>query len=176
MSEFVLLTDFPNKAKAIGPYYDSVSFYSLEEGTYLTYDEVIDNFEIVSNDDGDSECAFGKVLFSVSRIDDNGNVIKCNEDTFFDKMKSDGIVLDGYSFDDPDRLIGIFSTLKDRAITELCATVSRNGCDALYPTFIHYFINEEHGIIGYQIGGTAYVLNSTPDFKKYPWFVKISNS
>ena len=176
MSEFVLLTDFPNKAKAIGPYYASYSFYSLEEDTYLTYDEAIDRFDIVESNDRDSECAFGKILFSVSRIDDNGDVIKCNEDTFFDKIKSDGIVLDGYFFDDPNRLTEIFSMLKNKAIAELCATVSRNGCDAHYPTYFQYFFNEECGMFGCEIGGSSYVLNSTPDFNKYPWFVKISDS
>lgn len=172
MNEFVLLTEFPKNAKAIGPYFDSASFYSLEKETYLSYDEIFDQIEI-DDVDNDSYCEFGKVLFSVSRIDDSGEVIKCSEDAFFDNLKSDGSVLGLYSFDDADRIIEIFSALRDKAVKELSVIVSRKGCDAHYPTFFRYFFNEEYGIVGCQLGGSGYVLNGTPDFKKYPNLIKL---
>ena len=170
MSEFVLLNSFPDNAKAIGSYFDSVSFYSLKKETYLTFNEIID--KEISCIDNDSDCEFGKVLFSVVKIDDNGDVIRCSEDDFFKKLNTNGSILGDYSLDEPDKIIELFSSLKDIAIKDLNKTVIRNGCDAHYPTLLQYFFNQENGIIGCQIGGSGYALNSTPDFKKYPNLVK----
>ena len=82
MNNFVLLSDFPNKAKAIGPAFSALVYYSFDKKAYFTLDDELLG-EIHINEEEDSDCAIGTPLFVVSTVNDKGKLVKSDENAFY---------------------------------------------------------------------------------------------
>ena len=173
MNNFVLLSDFPNNAKAIGPVFSALVYYSFDKEAYFTLDDELLG-EIHINEEEDSDCAIGTPLFVVSTVNDKGKLVKSDENAFYQSILSGCSGLESHLIMEPNTIIEKLSDLKELAVKKLQKSVNAWDCDAFWPTSIMYCFDEASKTIGYEITGCGYVINNTPNFEKFPELVKVS--
>ncbi len=177
MNDFVILSDFPQDVKAIGPAFHGNAYYSFKKESYFTFHDLLDDDDlregIYINQDSDRDCTIGIPLFVVSRVNDEGKLVKCDENTFFQSVLGGNSGLEEYIMIDPQSIIEKLSTLKELATEELRRSANAYDCDAFWPTHILYSFDEDSKTIGYEISGSGYVINSAPNFEKNPELIKL---
>ncbi|MBQ7331531.1 MAG: hypothetical protein IJW94_07070 [Oscillospiraceae bacterium] len=171
MNNFVLLSDFPNNAKAIGPVFSAFVYYSFDKKAYFTPDDDLLG-EIHINEDGD--CTIGTPLFVVSAVNDKGKFVKSDENAFYQSVLNGRSGLESHLIMEPNTIIKKLSDLKELAIKKLRESVNLWDCDAFWATSIMYCFDEASKTIGYEITGRGYVINNTPNFEKFPELIKVS--
>jgi hypothetical protein len=172
MNNFVLLSDFPNNAKAIGPVFSALVYYSFDKEAYFTLDdELLGGIHI--NEEEDSNCNIGTPLFVVSTVNDKGMLVKSDENAFYQSIFNGSSGLESHIIMEPKAIIKKLSALKELAIKELSKSVNAYDCDALFPTVILYCFDEASKTIGYEITGSGFAINSNPNFEKHPKLIKL---
>lgn len=178
MKDFVILSDFPPNAKAIGPAFDGNVYYSFKKESYFTFNDLLDDDDlregIYINQDGDSDCAIGSPLFVVSMVNDEDKLIKFDENVFFQSVLNGNSSLEKHLMIEPRSIIEKLSALKELAIEEVRRCANAYGCDALWPTHILYSFDEDSKTIGYKILGSGFVINNVPNFEKHPELIKLT--
>lgn len=109
MNNFVLLSDFPNNAKAIGPAFSALVYYSFDKKAYFTLDDELLG-EIHINEEEDSDCAIGTPLFVVSTVNDKRKLVKSDENAFYQSILSGCSGLESHLIMEPNTIIKSFLT------------------------------------------------------------------
>ena len=178
VNDFAVLSDFPNNAKAIGPCFSVNMYYSFTKESYFTFDCLLDNDDLCEgvhvNQNVDRECAIGMPLFVVSTVNEDGKLVKLDENAFYQSILNGSSGLENHIIMEPKTIIEKFSALKELAIKKLGKSVNAYGCDAFWPTCILYCFDEASKTIGYEITGNGFVIHSNPNFEDQPKLIKIS--
>ena len=104
MNNFVLLSDFPNNAKAIGPVFSALVYYSFDKEAYFTLDdELLGGIHI--NEEEDSNCNIGTPLFVVSTVNDKGMLVKSDENAFYQSIFNGSSGLESHIIMEPKAIV-----------------------------------------------------------------------